>query len=212
MLKSLKSRTAVIGGLTILALAVPSIALADHNTTSTGNPVPHQPSASGNSQTRHTATITRKGDNVTVEVRVTGAAPGLVHAQHIHGEGRNRCPKISRDLNGDGLIATKEGSADYGPVVVALTTSGDTTAASTLAVDRFPVADSSGSYTYTRTLRVGRDIPKSIAKEVDHFHIVVHGIDTNHNGEYDFSKGPSDLDPSLPEEATVPASCGLIIG
>jgi hypothetical protein len=38
----------------------------------------------------------------------------------------------------------------------------------------------------------------------------VHGIDTNNNDVYDFSAGESDLDPSLPEEATVPAACGLL--
>jgi hypothetical protein len=49
-----------------------------------------------------------------------------------------------------------------------------------------------------------------VADHLTDFHVVSHGIDTNHNGSYDFSKGPSDLDPSLPQEATVPASCGLI--
>jgi hypothetical protein len=37
----------------------------------------------------------------------------------------------------------------------------------------------------------------------------VHGIDTNHNDAYDFSAGKSELDPSLPQEATVPAGCGI---
>ncbi|MDP9335398.1 MAG: hypothetical protein M3Q30_19120 [Actinomycetota bacterium] len=41
-------------------------------------------------------------------------------------------------------------------------------------------------------------------------YIVVHGIDTNHNNMYDFSKGPSDVAPALPQEATVPAACGVI--
>ena len=108
------------------------------------------------------------------------------------------------------LPDTSEGAPDYGPVVVSLTTSGDTSPASTLAVDRFPTANSNGRYTYTRKLQIGTDIPTSVANDLDDFHIVAHGIDTNHNGMYDFSKGKSDLNPALPQEATVPATCGLI--
>jgi len=38
----------------------------------------------------------------------------------------------------------------------------------------------------------------------------VHGVDYNGNGKYDFSQGKSDLDPSLPAEATDPALCGVL--
>ena len=103
---------------------------------------------------------------------------------------------------------TSEGQPDHGPIVMSLTTTGDTSPDSGLAVDRFPVAN--GNYTYVRKLAVGTEIPTAIADHLTDFHVVSHGIDTNHNGAYDFSKGPSDLDPSLPQEATVPASCGLI--
>lgn len=41
--------------------------------------------------------------------------------------------------------------------------------------------------------------------------IVIHGVDFNGNGRYDFAgAGRSDLDPSLPEEATAPAICGVM--
>jgi hypothetical protein len=173
-------------------------------------PVPHNPVASGASHATAHAVLVREGNYVIAHVHVEGAAPGLPHAQHIHGPGLHACPTIARDTNGDGLISTLEGAPDYGPVVVSLTTSGDTSPASTLAVSRFPVAGSDGTYSYMRKLRVGTDISQAIADNLDQFHIVVHGIDTNHNHAYDFSKGPSDLDPTLPEEATVPAACGLI--
>ena len=209
-MRNLRLKSALIGAVTIGALAVPAIAFADHVTSSSGEPVPHNSAASGNSRAEEDATLVRDGNYVVATVKVKRSAPGLPHAQHIHGMGANRCPKISRDVNHDGLIDTSEGSPDYGPVVVSLTTSGDTSPASTLAVDRFPKADSDGRYTYVRKLKIGTDIPKSVAKNLRDFHIVEHGIDTNHNGMYDFSKGKSDLDPSLPQEATVPASCGLI--
>jgi hypothetical protein len=41
--------------------------------------------------------------------------------------------------------------------------------------------------------------------------IVQHGVDLNNNGRYDFrAAGASELDPSLPQEATIPANCGVI--
>ena len=196
-----------------VAAAVPTAMAAANN--GRGNhavlkSVPHHAVASGDSHMTAYSTLKRQGDSVVVHVHVEGAAPGLVHAQHIHGIALNKCPTIGRDVNHDGLIDTSEGAPAYGGIRVSLTVSGDTSPASGLAVERFPVANSNGMYDYTRTLHVGTEIPARVAKHLDRFHIVVHGIDTNHNGEYDFSKGPSDLDPSLPQEATVPAACGLI--
>ena len=40
--------------------------------------------------------------------------------------------------------------------------------------------------------------------------VVVHGVDHNHDGKYDGAK-KSDLDPSLPTEATDPAICGSLL-
>ena len=175
-----------------------------------GEEVPHDDDASGHSRAEADVMMVRHGDIVTVTVDGKRSAPGLVHAQHIHGPGMHECPTIAADANHDGLIDTSEGLPDYGPIVVSLTTSGDTSPSSGLAVDRFPVADANGNYTYVRTLAVGTEIPASVADHLTDFHVVSHGIDTNHDGAYDFGKGPSDLDPSLPQEATVPASCGLI--
>ena len=175
-----------------------------------GEPVPHNKDASGNSKAEADVSLVRDGNFVTVTVTGKRFAPGLVHAQHIHGPGANECPAIGADVNHDGLIDTSEGQPAYGPIVVSLTTSGDTSPDSGLAVERFPVADANGNYTYERKLAVGTEIPAAVADHLTDFHVVSHGIDTNHDGAYDFNKGPSDLDPSLPQEATVPASCGLI--
>ncbi len=60
--------------------------------------------------------------------------------------------------------------------------------------------------TYSRTFAV----PGDVASNLCNFAIVQHGIDVNGNGEYDAAAGPSDLDPSLPQEATAPANCGTI--
>ena len=175
-----------------------------------GEEVPHNDAASGNSRAEADVQMVRHGNVVSITVDGKRSAPGLVHAQHIHGPGMHACPTIAADTNHDGLIDTSEGAPDYGPIVVSLTTTGDTSPSSGLAVARFPVADANGNYHYQRDFTVGVDIPASVADHLTEFHVVSHGIDTNHNGSYDFSKGASDLDPSLPQEATVPASCGLI--
>jgi hypothetical protein len=74
-------------------------------------------------------------------------------------------------------------------------------------VDRFPVANDGGSVSYKRTIEVS----SQIANKLGMFHIVQHGVDLNGNGEYDFeAAGASELDPSLPQEATIPANCGVI--
>ena len=41
--------------------------------------------------------------------------------------------------------------------------------------------------------------------------IIVHGIDYNHNGIYDNVLDRSELDNSLPGEATAPALCGTLV-
>ena len=173
--------------------------------------VPSDPAASGDNRAEADATLVRHDNVVTVTVHGKRFAPGLVHAQHIHGVG-TMCPTLADDANHDGLVSTPEAANDYGGIVVSLTTTGDMSPSSALAVDRFPVADANGNYTYQRDLVIGQDIPAAVADNLASYEIVAHGIDTNHNGSYDFSKGPSPLDASLPFEATVPASCGPITG
>jgi hypothetical protein len=161
-----------------------------------------------------------------VDVHAHGLTPDAPHAQHIHygDEARNECPTLFEDdQNDDGRLTTVEGVPAYGPVVVSLTTTGDTTPASTLAVSRYPVADD-GSYHYSRAnLRFtgvagagdagGRASAREIAEAVRNGEgvVVIHGVDYDGNGTYSFSpEGASELLPSLPAEATDPAVCGIL--
>ena len=51
----------------------------------------------------------------------------------------------------------------------------------------------------------------NVAERLGEFAVVQHGVDLNGNGVYDEeAAGPSDLGPSLPQEATLPANCGVI--
>lgn len=161
-----------------------------------------------------------------IEVHASGLTPNAPHAQHIHygNQALNECPTLALDTNGDGRLNTVEGIPAYGPVVVALTTTGDTTPASLLAVSRFPVS-SDGSYNYSRdNIRItevtgtgypgpsGTGSAKEIAEAIRAGEgvVVIHGIDYNGNGVYDYSQGTSELDPTLPAEATDPAACGIL--
>ena len=114
-------------------------------------PVPHSPSAdAGSSVTGKSRIFVRNGDHISVGLRARGLTPNVPHAMHIHGKDHPeiaRCPGANRrdDEVNDGLIETVEGLDDYGPVQVSLTPRGDTSADSTLALDRFPVAGADGS-------------------------------------------------------------------
>jgi hypothetical protein len=99
-----------------------------------------------------TATATVRNQKIQhVAVHAKGLTPDAPHAQHIHygGQALNECPALAQDSNDDGRVNTVEGVPAYGPVVVSLTTSGDTTPASFLDVTRFPVSVN-GSYDYSR--------------------------------------------------------------
>jgi len=162
-----------------------------------------------NSGASGTANLGLEGDQLTTNIASEGLAPNLPHAQHIHGleQATSECPTILNDQNGDNLVNTTEGEPSYGPILTSFTTEGDTSPESGLAVDRFPVANEDGTLTYDRTFGV----PTNVAERLGDFAVVQHGVDLNGNGVYDAeAAGASDLDPNLPQEATIPANCGTI--
>lgn len=160
-----------------------------------------------------TAALRLSGTKLTVQINTSGLVPGVPHAQHLHGSDDGRhdftCPTMDDDRNGDGVLTTAEGLSKYGNVFISLTTKGDTSVQSGLAVDRFPVADAQGNLRYERTIEVSQATADNLAN----LHVVQHGIDKNGNGKYDFeAAGKSELDPKLPQEATAIANCGTITG
>ena len=170
-------------------------------------PVPHDTTADGGSDVNGTAALDRKGRWVNVRIRASGL-DALPHAMHIHGKNAGElafCPGADRrdDITDDGLIETLEGVDDYGPVQVSLTTSGDTSVDSILALPRFASADAWGTMVYDRRIKV----PVQVAKNLDEKHIVIHGADINDNGTYDGVN--SSL--GVPLEAELPVACGEIV-
>ncbi|MEP7114389.1 MAG: hypothetical protein ABI862_14075, partial [Ilumatobacteraceae bacterium] len=145
------------------------------------------------------------GNRLDIRIDAEGLVPNLVHAQHIHGVGNSECPPPSA-AGADGILSTVDGLPFYGPIVSSLTTTGKTTPAQGLSIEIMPKADSHGEIHYRRTIT----LPKAVAKNLGAFQIVQHGVDFNDNGAYDFGAGVSELDGTLPQEATAPANCGTI--
>lgn len=157
-----------------------------------------------NSGASASAQASLTGNELKITLTSKGMLAGAPHAQHLHIGGTNMCPATNAKGTGpEGHLQTKDAAAQYGAVQVSLTKTGDTTAKSALAVDRFPVGDA----TYERTIM----LPAAIADQVRSGKAVVvrHGVDYNGNGKYD-GAAKSDLDPSLPAEATDPAACGVL--
>ena len=144
------------------------------------------------------------------EIKAQGLLADHPHAAHIHfgEEARHECPTLADDTNGDEEISTVEGNPAYGPIVLSLTTSGDTSPASALAIDRFSTAPM-GKIDFEReeNFPTAEGVAEAIAmgKGV----VVIHGLDRNGDGTYSGDR-KSELDPSLPAEATDPALCGVL--
>lgn len=151
-----------------------------------------------------TGTVTFDGDQATVTVDATGLLAGSPHAQHFHIGAQGVCPPADADESGDGIISTVEGQPFYGEIGTSLTTEGDTSPDSALAVERFPTAEG-GTLTYERTFAVDANVQDAF--EAGTAVLVVHGIDPDGSGAYD-GEAMSELNPDLPLEATAPAACG----
>ncbi|MBX6371646.1 MAG: hypothetical protein IRZ02_05260 [Acidothermus sp.] len=169
-----------------------------------------QPVPTNNVTGSGSITVTLTGNTITVHETVSGLLDGVPHAQHIHikDSGAAACPTQAdaKDHNGHLSINTTDGMAKYGMPQISLTTSGDTSSNSALAVDRMPTG---ASFTYDRTITISADEAQAIRD--GRAAVVVHGIDYNGNGKWDDVLGPSDLDPKLPAEATDPALCGVLV-
>ncbi|MEU6577725.1 hypothetical protein [Streptomyces sp. NPDC046805] len=203
MRKAISSLAAA--GVLGLSMGFPTTAAADSS--SRGLRADLTPIRTNNVTGSGTATVSLSGHKVTVRMTVKGLLAGVPHAAHIHVNGMGTCPTAAAatNLNGHTAISTTDGMKSYGMIGTSLTTRGDTSPASALAVTRFPVGS---SYQYSRTITVNNDVASNIraGKAV----IVVHGIDYDGSGKFTNVLGPSELDPKLPQVATAPALCGTL--
>ena len=204
--------SAAIGALGVFALAGPAMAAHEGSVYEGTLTELNNSGATGDA----TIEVSQDGEQMTVSVNASDLDLDFVHAMHIHGiyDGdlsdapdagtfsASSCPDFSDDANEDGVLTVAEGAAKYGGVLVSLTTEGDTSADSALAVERFPAGT---SIDYSRTI----DIPEAMKDELAKVHIVVHGTDTDDSGD-ESAELESSLDPSLPVDATAPALCGTL--
>ncbi len=168
------------------------------------------------------ASLTALSDGgLKVVIHSEGLVPGQPHPQHIHGSGHGGhfgCPTLDKnDKDGDGVLTNEEATGEYGTIFMALTTKGGATPGDGLDVARMPKADSKGRLNYERTFSA-KSVPDGLLEHLSSVHIVLHGIDVNDNGKYDMDAlGESSFAknlgaPGVPEEATDPASCGVVMG
>ncbi len=114
------------------------------------------------------------------------------------------------DEDGDGFISVVEGVPSYGGIAVSLTTEGDTSPDSGLAVDRFPTSGTARLRAHLRAAAGGRRQPQprctswSTPADLDGSGEI--GDMENEDG----TMKQSSLDPELDIEATTPAACGQI--
>lgn len=200
--------------LAFAAVAAPAQAASNHSYTFSLN------SLKG-TDAKGTATLTAMSNgDLKVKIHSTGLVPNMPHAQHIHGDTSMDhhyfCPSASADKDGNGFISIEEGLPMYGNIDISLTTKGDTSGKSGLALDRMPVADSHGVENYSRTIPASQ-LPKGTLAGLERLHIVQHGVDANGNGKYDLKGlGESTFAKSLgvagvPEEGTDGATCGMVM-
>ena len=165
-------------------------------------PIHHSPLVDNHTSAAGTASLDVTGTQVHVTLHLHGLSPGVPHAMQIHGilAAQNECPPKTADTNGDGFISLEEGAPFYGPIDVSFTTSGDTSAASGLALERFVTADANGNVDYDRTFTIPQDVIDSLGS----LHIVVHGLALD--GETDGPVGGY----NSRFEAVLPVACGRI--
>lgn len=198
---------AVSGALFLAMTALP--ALADHEGATYTGTLSELNSSGGSGDVY--IEVSEDGESITVELAASGLNLDGPHAMHIHGivDGEtvtaSSCPTMDADANGDGVVDVVEGVPFYGGVQVSLTTEGDTSPDSGLAVERYPAGT---SIDYSRATI---DLPDPLKPNIDKLHVVVHGVDENGNGTLDLDQTErSTLSDDLPREGTLPALCGVL--
>jgi hypothetical protein len=210
----IKTRTALaapaLGMAALFAFAGPAAA-ADGSVMADLAPIPGNP-VDGNGE----AMVEISGTTLSFTLAAEGLA-NLPHAAHIHfgDTARHECPTasdntaapLSGETNEGDHVTTTEGAPAYGEIVVSLTKVGDTSPASGLAVDRFAAGT---EFEYSRgDVQVSPEVAEAIV--AGESVVVIHGVDYDGDGALSAGdRGVSDLDATLPGEATDPALCGVL--
>ena len=196
------SRLAIFAATTAL-VGLP-LAAAPASADTEGNELTAELTQLNDSGASGTAWAKVDGTQVEISLETQGLLDGAPHAQHIHIGGQNTCPANDQEGSGfEGALQVSDAADQYGAIAVSLTMEpGETGPDAGLDVDNYPAA---ATNTYSRTIDVSEEVAQQIANGDGV--VVVHGVDHDGSGAYD-GDTESDLDPSLPSEATDPAACG----
>lgn len=157
------------------------------------------------------ARFTVAGDQLTIDVKVQHAPPGVVHWQHFHGfkDGQQAtCPAASADANHDGIVDLIETGKASGTTMVPFITD---PASMDVAHGTYPTADAQGNYRYHETVSLkaldaafAKAFPGQqldLAKRV----VYIHGV----AADTKLPASVASLGP-IPAQVTLPIACGQI--
>jgi hypothetical protein len=205
--------TVPVIGLAALFSSTGVAAAADGSVQADLSPVP----VSGPEGASGQGMVEISGTTLSFTLAAQGLLDGVPHAAHIHfgATARHECPTaadnsaaaLPGETNEDQHFTTTEGAPAYGDIVVSLTKTGDTSPDSGLAVDRFATG---ASFKYERgDVQVTKEVAAAILSGESV--AVIHGVDYDGDGTFSAGdRGMSDLDNTLPGEATDPALCGVL--
>ncbi len=156
-----------------------------------------------------TARIEVLGDSVTISVEVSDLPPNMMHLQHYHGfvDGSEAtCASMEQDVNQDSIVDLIETRAVSGVTLVPFH---DDPVSQKIAAHSYPVADSTGSYSYQKTvsmdsLEASMMSQKGISPLVFENRVIyIHGIDT----ATALPETVQSLE-GVPAHVTLPIACG----
>lgn len=157
------------------------------------------------------ATLTVRGDELTIDIRVQDAPPNIEHWQHFHGfeDGRDARPaRASDDKNGDGIVDLMETTPASGTTMVPFN---DDPARMDVPTHDYPKADANGSYHYHKTVSL-KELEAAFAKafpgqtlDLDKRVIYLHGVAS----DTDLPDSVASLG-DLPAHVTLPIATGKI--
>ncbi len=163
------------------------------------------------STTTGEARFTEKGGMLTIDIRVKGAPPNMVHWQHFHGfkdGAQAKCPTLADDTNHDAIIDLIETGKASGTTMVPFIKH---PATMDVAKGDYPTANAKGDYHYRETVSIkelqeafGKAFPGQqldLSKRV----VYIHGVP----GSEQLPSTVQSLGP-IPAQVTVPIACGAI--
>ncbi len=160
-------------------------------------------------QTTGTAVLLVGEDSLTIRVRVENLPRSMMHLMHYHGfvNGDDAtCATIEDDTNGDGVVDLIETQAVSGITLVPFH---DNPASMNIKVETYPMADSTGTLTYEKTvaldsLRKGLANVHGIAEPMFENRVFyIHGV----RAEANLPESVQSL-PDVPARVSLPIGCG----